>query len=103
MYALPDLNELARKKLLKEGDADRVVNFPIKSEELLDVIMNNREELKAHFDAKDAKLYGSALFVLKEEMEKLPDGKEALMASEIVSFDDKHSDNELVYGITKSE
>jgi len=81
----------------------RVVNFPIKIVDLLDVIMKNQEALKAQFGSGDAQLYGTALFLAKEEIEKLLYGKEAIMETELMAFDDKRSKSELVYGISKCE
>ena len=103
MYALPDLHALARKELLKEGDADRIVDFPIKIVDLLDVIMENKEALKEHFKPGDLELYGTALFLVKEEIESLPHGKDVIMKRELVAYDDKSSQSELVYGIGKCE
>lgn len=103
MYALPDLQSLGRQLLLKEGDADRVLTYPIKTMDLLDVVMKNQAALKAHFKQSDATLYGGALFLAKEEIEKLgPEGQAAITNSEIMAFDAKHANSELVYGITKS-
>lgn len=103
MYALPDLHALAKKKLLAEGDAAKVVNFPIKTKDFLDVVMRNRAALEKHFGPGDSKLYGTALFLAREEINKLDNGKEVILESELVAYDDKHSKSELVYGISKSE
>lgn len=80
-----------------------MTKYPIKVVDLIDVVMKNRKALEAHMDAADAKLYGGALFVLKEEIDKMPEGKEALMETEIVFFDDKNKNSELVFSISKSE
>ena len=103
MYALPDLHALGRKELLKEGDADRVLKFPIKVKTFLDVIMKNRKALEAGFKKSDLKLYGTALFLVKETNENIEDEKEALLSKQFVAFDDKKSESELVYGIVKCE
>lgn len=103
MYGFPDLHALAHKKLLQEGDAPKV-NLPIKTKDFLDVVMKNKAALEKHFGPRDSKLYGTALFLAREAINKLDDGnRDALLKSELLVFDDKHSKTELVYGICKSE
>ena len=94
---------MARQGLLKDGDADTVVNFPIKNTIILDVVENNKASLQSFFSKQDLKLYGSALFLAKGEILNMKEGKEELMQSEIVAFDDNNAESELVYGISKCE
>ena len=102
MYALPDLLSLARKELLKDGDSDALA-LPIKAADLLNFCKKYESELKAHFKPGDLKLYGTALFLVKEYVEKMAIGTQAILESEIVAFDARDSESELVYGIAKSE
>lgn len=103
IYGLPDLHSLMKKGLLEEGDKNVVITYPIKTMDLLDVIMKNQEAIRQHFALGDTKLYGTALFLAKEEIENMPEGKEAVIESEIVFFDDSKSNSELVYSIAKCE
>jgi hypothetical protein len=102
MYALPDLQSLASKELLRDGDAD-CLTLPIKTSDLLNFCMKYKSELKAHFKPEELELYGTALFLAKEHMENMANGEQEIMDSEIVAFDAMHSERELVYGIAKSE
>ena len=58
MYALPNLQSLARKGLLKDGDAE-VLTLPINVLDLVNFCMKYQSELKAHFKPGDLKLYGT--------------------------------------------
>ena len=55
MYALPDLHAMARQGLLKEADVDAVVNFPVKNEIILDIVMNNQAALQSFFRKNNLK------------------------------------------------
>ncbi len=101
MYALPDLYALVNQNVLDEVDASSVMNFPIKVADLVEVIMKYEDELKKNFCPRDHKLYGKALFLVKEYIENMP--HEAVKETEIVAYDGQHSNSELVYGIFKCE
>jgi hypothetical protein len=102
MYALPDLQSLASKNLLKDGDAD-CLTLPMKTSDLLNFCMKYKSELKAQFKPQELELYGTALFLAKEHIENMASGKQEIMDGEIVAFDAMHSKSELVYGIAKSD
>lgn len=103
MYALPELHALAHNKSLAEGDADRILSYPLGAQAFLEIVEKNKDVIEKNFKPGDSELYGTALFLVKEEIENWPDGKEAVMTSQLMAFNDKNCDKELVYGILKCD
>ena len=89
-----NLRILARKGLLSdEEDAQRILNTPFSVEDMIDIVLKNKDTMSKEFEDDPGVPFHITLTELYKEKFKL--GHE----SDIVVFEDTKTESELVYGI----
>lgn len=101
MYAFADLRTLASKGLLSEQHAS-MLSLPVDATKIIAVVNANLPLLHEKCGKDCTELYLSALASLQESFQKESSKVilgSMLHSSQLVAFDDKNSEQELVYGI----
>ena len=101
VYAFADLRTLASKGLLSEQHAS-MLSLPVDATKIIAVVNANLPLLHEKCGKDCTELYLSALASLQESFQKESSKVilgSMLHSSQLVAFDDKNSEQELVYGI----
>lgn len=106
LYGIADLRTLSRDRLVEEP---RLLALPISSQEIVELVLQNKSKIEQHIGEEWAQLYLDAFDSLSPDENNTAEGENnATEASEksteaalfdVVDIDDEYSEEELVYGI----